>query len=205
MMSPCQSSPTPVILSGAWEIGDFMRLALCALALGAFGCVSVGCTTAEPVVRPGGAVVVAPGLEDRSPHAEAALDRAQGLLDRGRPDLALPQLHYALRLDARLYRAHYLLGHCYYELGEYELEASEYAKCLAINPDYPSALVALGHCSLSLDRLEDARDAYARYLELRPRDGRVLYNLAQVQQDLGDEAASRALFRRLAKLESRSE
>jgi tetratricopeptide (TPR) repeat protein len=174
------------------------------VACGLLAVALCGCLAPAGGAQPGDVVTVTPGLADRSPHAEAALDRAQSLLDSEEPSRAAAELQYALRLDARLYRAHYLLGTCYYKLGQYELEANEYAKCLAINPGYAAALADLGHCWLSLDRLEQAREAYYRYLVLRPRDGQVVYNLALVEQDLGNEAASRELFRRLVKLPLRS-
>lgn len=114
----------------------------------------------------------------------------------GQWESALSAWAQVLRADPFAYRAHVERARCYYQLGEYGLEISEYRKALAINPSYPAALSRLGHALLGQDALEEARSVYWRYLTLVPEDPRVLFNLAQVEAKLGDLPASARLLER---------
>lgn len=99
-------------------------------------------------------------------------------------DAAIREFQLALEMDPRFYKAHFKLGICYYHKGQYELEITEYLKCLAINRNYAPAWLNLGHAYLARDELELARDAYQEVLNLQPDHRIALYNLGLVEFDL---------------------
>lgn len=171
--------PAPV---RAWMRGELL-LAGVVLLLGA------GCRAAPVPHDP----VVAAARHTRD---------AERLMAAERWEQALKAWEKVLREDPFAYRVHVERATCYYQLRAWEEEIAEYRKALAINPAYPEALRRLGHALLVKDRLEEARSVYWRYLAQCPRDSRVLFNLAQLEGDLGDHAAEARLlqaFRALGK------
>ncbi len=81
---------------------------------------------------------------------------------------AVKAFQLALRYDPLLYKAHFKLGICYLQLGEYELEIVEYKKCLAANRSYAPAWRNLGNAYLARNEIERARDAYDHLPEKNP-------------------------------------
>lgn len=116
----------------------------------------------------------------------------------GRHAEALVLFHQAVAQDPLQAEAHYRSGLCYYHLGEYELEAAEYRKALAIRPQMGKAWRALALSCLSADDLQGARTAYREALVLEPRNATVVYNLGLVEADLGQTEEARRLFERCA-------
>ncbi|MBL4845212.1 MAG: tetratricopeptide repeat protein [Planctomycetes bacterium] len=117
------------------------------------------------------------------------------LAQEGRQGAALAAFHRAAGLDPLRADVHYRSGLCHYDLGEYDLEAAEYRKSLAISPNQPKLWRALALACVSVDDLEGARRAYVRANQLEP-SARDLYNLALVEADLGRGDEARALLRR---------
>lgn len=106
------------------------------------------------------------------------------LYDPPRVDAAIREFQLALEMDTQFYKSHFKLGICYYHKGQYDLEITEYKKCLAVNRSYAPAWLNLGHAFLARDELESARDAYKEVLGLTPRNRVALYNLGLVEFDL---------------------
>jgi tetratricopeptide (TPR) repeat protein len=106
------------------------------------------------------------------------------LYDPPRIDEAIREFQLALEMDTQFYKSHFKLGICYYHKGQYDLEITEYKKCLAVNRSYAPAWLNLGHAFLARDELESARDAYKEVLGLTPRNRVALYNLGLVEFDL---------------------
>ena len=153
------------------------------------GCAASGTSVPTP---PG-----PPGQRTPSDVQRAAANAQRGLELRaaGRPAEALRAFQLALEADPQRYDLHYQRGTCYYALGEYEEELAEYRKCLALNPNYVRCLRNLGHALFVLDRLEEARGAYERCLAAQPQDPLVVFNLAQVEADLGNLGRAETLWR----------
>ncbi len=118
---------------------------------------------------------------------------------------AVQAFSLALQANPFDYKSHFKLGVCYYSLGDYELEITEYRKCLALNPNYRQALLYLGHACVSRDELELAQEAYTHYLEFDPDDMAVLYNLSLVELDLGNDEVYQELTRRARAAERRQD
>ena len=143
-----------------------------------------------------GAGCAGPPRQDLLARSRALESRAERLMLAGRWDQALEAWARVLGADPFAWRAHLERGRCYYELRAWKLELVEYRKALAINPGSPDALRRLGHALLGQDALEEARATYWRYLALVPDDARVLFNLSQVEAELGDHPASERLLAR---------
>ena len=136
---------------------------------------------------------VEPRAEPADP-AQVAYARGLAARAAGRYQTAIAAFQLAVSEDPFRYDAHYQMGVCYYELGEYGLELLEYRKCLAINESYPRVWRELGHAAFLADDLETARVAYTRYLGTE-RDPLCVYNLALVQSDLGHGAEAMDLLK----------
>ena len=106
------------------------------------------------------------------------------LVEPPRSDEAIREFQLALEMDPMFYKAHFKLGICYYHKSQYDLEITEYKKCLAINRNYVWAWLNLGHAYLARDELEAARDAYEEVLGLSPDNRIALYNIGLVEFDL---------------------
>lgn len=146
-----------------------------------------GCVSAPAEPAP------APSPKDE---AQAAYLHGLELGLEGRHAAALAKFQQAASQDPLRGDAHYRAGLCYYQLGEYELEAAEYRKALAINPNHTKVWRALALSCVSSDDLDGARRAYRQALVLEPSDARVRYNLALVEADLGQTDEARRLFER---------
>ncbi len=163
------------------------------------GCAGPAAEPAAPAaasaVPPVTATAAAPIQEQQQPErAQRWVARGRALREAGERAGAIAAFHHALThapLDARIYHQ---LGLCYADAGDTTREIAEYRKGIALNPRLPELWRDLGHASLIGDDLRGARSAYGRYLELEPGDGRVLYNLAQIEHDLGDPARARELL-----------
>tara|TARA_R110002072_G_scaffold298610_1_gene472783 strand:+ start:85 stop:621 length:537 start_codon:yes stop_codon:yes gene_type:complete len=131
----------------------------------------------------------APSENSEKSAAERSYRAGLELSSDGRHGQALLRFQEASAEDPLRADAHYRAGLCHYELGDYELEAAEYRKSLAISPHQARVWRALALAQVSVDDLEGARQAYLKANELEP-SARVLYNLALVEDDLGrrDEA-----------------
>lgn len=178
-----------------------LALTVAKVALSALALTSVGCATPQ---TPREAADVPRAKKALGPSkaalAKRALERGTELLSQNRPRAARAVFRDALALDPLRYEAHHQLGRCHYELGEYALEQVEYQKCLAISPRYADAWRSLGNARFAADDLVNAQVAYRRYLELAPRDTAVIFNLAQIAEDLGDAAEAKLLFARCREL-----
>jgi tetratricopeptide (TPR) repeat protein len=146
---------------------------------------TAGCASAPPVET------------ESSPKqlAERAYRSGLELAQDRRHGRALEAFGEAAALDPLRADVHYRAGLCHYEFGEYELEAAEYRKSLAISPNQPQLWRALALACVSVDDLEGARQAYFRANQLEP-SARDLYNLALVEADLGRSDEARALLQR---------
>lgn len=178
-MSPCKGTHRGARVSAC---GGSVRGALGTLVIA----VSALCGCRTPASTPG------------SPESQvqALVTRAEQRASARQWDDALTAWARVLEVDPFAYRAHVERARCYYHLGEYELEISEYRKALAINPSYPAALARLGHALLGQDELEEARAVYWRYLALVPDDAQVLFGLSQLEAKLGNLPASASLMER---------
>jgi tetratricopeptide (TPR) repeat protein len=134
---------------------------------------------------------------------ELHFERGELLLNAHNYQDAVQAFSLALQANPFDYKAHFQLGVCYYSLGDYVLEITEYRKCLALNPNYRQALLYLGHACVSRDELELAQEAYNRYLEFDPYDAAVLYNLSLVELDLGNDEVYQELTWRARAAEQR--
>jgi len=154
-------------------------------------------TNAQPTgpAAPGPADPTSPSelaAELRAEHDPIAAHRARRFYLQGvkllndplRVDEAVREFQLALEADTLFYKAHFKLGICYYQKGQYDLEITEYRKCLAVNPDYVPAQLNLGHAFLARDMLEEARDSYQKVIERDPHNGVALFNLGLVEFDL---------------------
>src|SRR5690606_38281810 len=92
------------------------------------------------------------------------LQGSAAMRDPQRVDEAIREFQLALQADPLYYKAHFKLGICYYQKGQYDLEIAEYKKCLTLNPVYVPAQLNLGHAYLARDMLEQAREAYLAVL-----------------------------------------
>ncbi len=112
------------------------------------------------------------------------LQGSHAMRDPQRVDEAIREFQLALQADPLYYKAHFKLGICYYQKGQYDLEIAEYKKCLTLNPMYVPAHLNLGHAYLARDMLEEAREAYLAVLAREPKNAVALYNLGLVEYDL---------------------
>ena len=138
-----------------------------------------------------------PRVEETPPESPSEVAYRAGLeaAVEGRHARAIEHFHEAASLDPLRSDAHYRAGICHYELGNYELEAVEYRKALAISPLDARVWRALGLARASVDDLEGAQSAYGEAIRLEPRS-EDYYNLAVVEEDLGRPERARALFER---------
>lgn len=130
----------------------------------------------------------------RHEHDAEAAHRARAFFLQGvkllsepqRVDEAIREFQLALVADPLFYKAHFKLGICYYQKGQYDREIAEYRKCVALNANYAPAQLNLGHAYLARDMLEEARDAYQRVIDLEPDNPVALYNLGLLEYDLAE-------------------
>lgn len=155
--------------------------------VGVFGALLLA-TCAGCVSSPG-PVESTPSENPQKAAAERSYRAGLELASEGRHSQALICFQDVVAEDPLRADAHYRAGLCHYELGDYEHEAAEYRKSLAISPNQAPVWRALALAQVSVDDLEGAREAYLKANQLEP-SARVLYNLALVEDDLGrrDEA-----------------
>ncbi|HBP23704.1 MAG TPA: hypothetical protein DEA08_38740 [Planctomycetes bacterium] len=174
------------------------RLAACvfgALASGATGCVSSGSSDQhERVGRT--AVRAVPSAQER---AQTAYLRGLELALADDHEAAIQAFYTCVELDPLRADAHYRAGLCHYSLGDYARERAEYHKALSINPRAARVWRALGEACLAADLLSEARNAFDFAIKLEPHPT-ALFNLALIEEDLGNGARSQQLYKRCLEL-----
>ncbi len=81
--------------------------------------------------------------------------------------------------------------HLFYELKDYDAALADLNKGLAIQPKDIDFLCGMGDVDLAKKQFNEALGAYQKCLALSPKSGDLHYNIASVQQLLGDIKAQR--------------
>lgn len=93
---------------------------------------------------------------------EAYRSRAAVLLERDRPDEAVPDLKQALRLNARDYSLWRDLGNAFERHGDVSEAIDAYREAAQLAPEYPEVRWSLGECLLQAGRTNEAFAEFRR-------------------------------------------
>lgn len=110
--------------------------------------------------------------------AEVHASRGLTLFTMRRPEEAEDEFREALRLDARLFDAHYFLARMYMQAGRLEEAAGSFETAASLREDYQAAffaaqaLEALGRTPQALDHYRTALVTAESHMELNPDDAR---------------------------------
>jgi arylsulfatase A-like enzyme/Tfp pilus assembly protein PilF len=84
----------------------------------------------------------------------------------GRCNIALRQLQKIIQWEPTMLPAHFLLGRCYYNEGQYEQARPAFEEVVKLNSQSLEALFFLAACDLYLKRLESAEAGFLKVLSI---------------------------------------
>lgn len=87
-----------------------------------------------------------------------------------------------------------------YLCGRYESSLTALNRARELDPDRPVILYNLGNTLTELDRLEEATDIYLQVLDYKPDHIPSMNNLADIQEQLGEQNRAHELFHYLTQL-----
>ncbi len=129
--------------------------------------------------------------------AEAHASRGLAVSLKKQYDQAMLEFETAIRLDPKLFEAHYFYARARFAEGNLEEAARLFQQASGVNPDDYQAPYLEGGCLAGLNRPTEAGVAYRRalriidkHLEMNPDDARALYFGAGALCQLGEKARS---------------
>lgn len=132
-------------------------------------------------------------LDPVNPAAAKKFEEAMRALRLGGPeayDTARARLNDALKIDDKLWEAHYNLGAIAYREGEDDAAVSSYGKALGINKDHTATLLARAEAHRRAGHKKEARADYERALSTTEQDDPnrrdAAARLASLLRDSGD-------------------
>lgn len=117
---------------------------------------------------------------------------------------ALTEFQEAVRLDPEFADAHFKLGVCYKETGNWEAAAESLQEAVRLNPSQVEPLFELGEVYRLLDKLTQAIRAYVLACELAPRNFELRYRLATCYHQTGDLNLAVDAYHEAIRLEPRN-
>ncbi len=127
------------------------------------------------------------------------LDAADAAFQDRRYDEALAQLAQIkpeeLSNDARL-----LSGWCHYQLGNYELAATQFAEVRRTAPTLATAAIGAGYCALRTNQNHQAETEFNEALRLAPDNADATGGLGLVRYRAGESAEAARLLQRAVEL-----
>jgi len=136
-------------------------------------------------------------MELRPELAEVHASRGFALSLSRQYEDARREFETAIRLDPKLFEAHYMYARACFQQGNLELAGHLFEKASDISPDDYQAPLLLGMVFVGQGRKAEAQSAYGRglraaerHLELHPDDARALYLGANALCQLGDRERS---------------
>jgi tetratricopeptide (TPR) repeat protein len=102
-------------------------------------------------------------------------NKAQSLLFRETPELAIDELNEAIELKKNFAEAYNLRGRCYKYQNRHNLALSDYLQAIQIKPDFGEAYRNLGNVYYYLDMIELMIPSFTKAIELMP-DSALAYN-----------------------------
>jgi len=122
------------------------------------------------------------------------LKQAGSLSFEGNVDEAIATVKQALAEDPEIVEGHMLLGNFYKKLKRPQDAIAAYRDALARDNEHQNALFSLALAYKDEGRLDEARVGFERARELDPRNGKVLWQLADLWMRLGDSARAEAII-----------
>jgi tetratricopeptide (TPR) repeat protein len=146
--------------------------------------------TLAALARPADAASRTLFAQDVPPSAAAEYDRATDSLAKKNNELAIRQLHAALKIFPDYFMANQQLGLLYVENEEYQKAIALLVKAIEVNANAGPSYLALGIASLRLGRADLALDALERARRIDQKSFRVHFFLGLALLDLNrlDEA-----------------
>jgi arylsulfatase A-like enzyme/Tfp pilus assembly protein PilF len=114
-------------------------------------------------------------------------------------DEGLRALQRVIADDPKVIDAWFMLGNEYYRRRDYTRAIAQYARALALKPDYDLVVINMANAYRALGKDEEAMLGYRRFMELDPKNAQIRYEAAQILIDSGKvDAAAEELNRALA-------
>ncbi len=128
--------------------------------------------------------LIAAALEINPQYVEAHCDRANALMNMGRPQEALVSLDRGLVLAPTFSFAHYTRGNILMALGKHAQAVDSYDAAIKLQANFVEALSNRGNALLTLGRLEDAVASFNGALKANPNFVPALANRGVALRDL---------------------
>ena len=126
--------------------------------------------------------------------AEALSNHGNVLLELGRHEEAVKQLHHALLIRPDSAAAQFNLGNALVKVQRLEEAAKAFAAAIALKPDFPDALQNYAEVLRDVGRHREAMTMLRRAVSLAPADPHLQIALGVARQELGDMQGARAAF-----------
>ena len=126
--------------------------------------------------------------------AEALSNHGNVLLELGRHEEAVKQLHHALLIRPDSAVAQFNLGNALVKVQRLEEAAKAFAAAIALKPDFPDALQNYAEVLRDVGRHREAMTMLRRAVSLAPADPHLQIALGVARQELGDMQGARAAF-----------
>src|SRR5262249_51943595 len=98
---------------------------------------------------------------------EAIVDRADKLVEQGKPEEAVPIYRKVLDSNPELISANMGLGYAYIKMGEFDSAVNQFQKAVDYSPGNAEAKLNLGVALYRSGRIQDAIDEYEKSLAER--------------------------------------
>jgi tetratricopeptide (TPR) repeat protein len=105
-------------------------------------------------------------------------------------DEGLHALERVVAEDPKVIDAWFMLGNEYYRRRQFARAIEQFARALALKPDYDLVVINMANAYRALGRDREAMIGYRRFMELDPKNAQIRYEAAQILIDGGklDEA-----------------
>ncbi len=137
----------------------------------------------EAADRYGQAIVIAPV------NSYAHFWKGYSHFSLNEPDQALSEFSLALSQGFKPFEIYRVRSYIYITQKKYDLALDDLGKALEIEPRNARLLHALGDVYVFKNQLKDALNTYQRASAIAPENGDIYYNIARVEQGLGDAKA----------------
>jgi arylsulfatase A-like enzyme/Flp pilus assembly protein TadD len=116
-----------------------------------------------------------------------AILKATDAFQRGEDDQAEARLAEVQQKDPQLYVIPFMLGESALRRQHWDAAAEQLQRCLALNPNFDSAMTGLARALAKLGRMDDARNWLQKALEINPENYRAWYQMGSLEarRDLG--------------------